>query len=292
PAVSGPPSPGAPAGPAPVAGGTSGGAAAAPGAPAAPAGVDPDDFAARVALDRSEQSAAAPAAATPVPAAGPERRNPSDRSPAAAPAPAELGAVLGLGVSAALIAFSLVLAFSQRRHFRALLRPGRSAPAVAPPAAAPAPAPRPARARSLRPAAADAAGAAGAAEIVELRRLAAELQHTIEELRAERARWEREWEQRETQWLRAARRAEQAEAAPADAPAAAPARGPEPEDRILAVLRAEEPRPTDPAGVLARVEQLLSEGLPAEEISRRLRVGLREIQWMMRLGALEAGSRG
>jgi len=35
---------------------------------------------------------------------------------------------------------------------------------------------------------------------------------------------------------------------------------------------------------------MLAQGLSAEEISRRLRVGLREIQWMMRLGALEARS--
>ncbi|MBI5837302.1 MAG: hypothetical protein HZB25_08660 [Candidatus Eisenbacteria bacterium] len=263
--------------------------AADPSRPSQADGTDPGDFAARVALERSELV---------VPAAGPApaAAGPADgaANPAAA-VTADLGAVLGLGVSAALIAFSLVLAWAQRRHLRALLRPlasGRAGEGLLRPAS-------PRVARTSAPVAAPAA----ASESASLKALALELQGTIEELRAERSRWEREWQEREAQWSRWIRRSQrdaaeaaagpEGESAPAS-PSAAPFRMPE-ADALPALAAAEEARGAAPrldaAGVLERVEQLLAEGLSAEEISRRLRVGLREIQWMMRLGTLEAGTR-
>lgn len=264
--------------------------AADPSRPAQADGTDPGDFAARVALDRSELPVPAAPAAVAAPAAAGPAAGGADPTGAVT---ADLGAVLGLGVSAALIAFSLVLAWAQRRHLRALLRPLAAVRAGQGPLRAITP-------RVARPAAPVAAPVA-VSESHSLKALALELQGTIDELRAERSRWEREWQEREAQWSRWIRRSERDAAAPAAGPAgesvpAAPGAGsfrmPEAAALPAATRDARETAPVaDPAGVLERVEQLLAEGLSAEQISRKLRVGLREIQWMMRLGTLEAGTR-
>lgn len=273
---------------------------AGPPTPAEAAAADPasEDMAARIALDQAE------AAAAPVSAAAPPSMQPA--RPAAgisdsAAGSAGLGGILGLGLSAAFLALGLLFLATQRRHLQSVFRrpapAGRSAAAQAGPAKAAA---RSTLMEALRshgpkkPAASAAPSPAPQVEVEGLRQLARELQGTISELRAERARWEKEWEQREMQWSRRMRSVE-VEGEPQAAPR--PARAASWPDVLLEAENDSLPSLADAgsshsgnAGVLQKVEQLLAQGMSAEEISRRLRVGLREIQWMMRLGSMEARS--
>ena len=304
------------------------GAAAAPAGPAnsAPTGVSgppspattsSDDFQARMALDRDEQQppgAASPQVSGPAsaelsaaPAAPPTSAGaaPAGRSSAPSAGPttpgrampgvptADLGGLFGLGLSAAFLALGFVFAWAQRRHLTLLFRPGKASRAAAPipqrAAAGPAPAaPRSARAAAPAAAPAPLEAARTAAEVETLRQLATELQRTISELRAERTRWEKEWEQREMQWSRWLK-THAGSAAQGSRGASSPALA-ELEQAALPGLADDELAGADKSTVLGAVERMLAQGLSAEEISRRLRVGLREIQWMMRLGALEARS--
>ena len=261
------------------------------------AAADPasDDLAERMSLDRQEQAA--------LPAPAPRTPHVVERAPAAPQAPAgtPLSGVAGLGLSAAFLALGVVFLASQRKHLHLILKrplagsakgaPRRASndPAATRAAETLAAAQRVAQDARTRP----AAGAPPSTETESLRRLATELQQTITELRSERARWEKEWEQREMQWGRLLKGME-FRGVREDAPSAPIAELP----MALAELEQDSlPSLNDPAdassgnsGVLARVEQMLAQGIPAEEISRRLRVGLREIQWMMRLGAMESRS--
>ncbi len=283
---------------------------AAPGVAVVPAGVDPADHAARVAIEDAEtrspttatnsSPAAVPAGSAsqgPIPAAG------FSAPPATQPAPAvsrlvnpgpeddtlvDLRGISGIAISALFLALALVFAWSQRKYFKAILHFSRrrtgGAAEVARLARLTAERKRALEGRNGSP----IAGAAGpGAESAALKELSGELQQTLRELRMERERWERDWQEREIQWARWMRRAE-------DTVVAA---GPE-EERGMADPTPDAPvTPAGPTAILSRpsellasVEEMLGQGLSAEEISRKLRVGLREIQWHMRLGAMEAHS--
>ncbi len=274
---------------------------AGPPTPAGAAQVDPasDDMAARIALDQAEAvRAEVPSHPQAVGRPAPASTSAADTSITSA----GLGGIMGLGLSAAFLALGLLFLASQRKHLRAIFKRTAPAPRAARPATSVAPSmlANALRSTTLRkpaavPASTPVPVAAAGSEVDGLRLLARELQGTISELRAERARWEKEWEQREMQWSRWMRTLEPGGAAASEArPVACAAERPaallEAENDSLPSLADAGASLSDSAGVLQKVEQLLAQGMSAEEISRRLRVGLREIQWMMRLGAMESRS--